>query len=217
MKKLIILSVLTTCLSCTNTQKLDNLITARINNDKSFILNFDKTTNYKIKKIDELFLDVLKTDKQLIPKYCNYLVITGVKNAEFDLAKNDIRLSILANSTVNPNFYIYIDNKQEAFDKITNLLKNEKNVITYSNESELIQNIYEKKNNNDKLNYRRILLLTSSTNMRIYYSKLINVLEDNKQDMIIDNFAYLYNTTREEYEHPSKEEIKNSYSQIKNN
>ena len=50
--------------------------------------------------------------------------------------------------------------------------------------------------------------------MRVEYSKLINLLEDNKENMVIDNFAYLYNASRNSYEFSTKEEILNSYKQI---
>lgn len=212
MKKLLILGILASFLSLAS--NIDKLIDKRVKGDKNFTLNIDKSTNYKIKKIDELFNDVLKTDKQLIPKYCSYIVLTGIKNSEFELAKKSIRLAILANSTtINSNLNIFVDTNQEAFNLIMQLLKNE-NVITYSSEKNLIENIYAKKMNHTELNYRRILLLTSSTNMRTYYSKLVNVLDSNPMDMIIDNFAYLYNTTREQYEHPSPNEIREAYSQI---
>lgn len=182
------------------------------------ILTFSNCNSYKKAMIEQHLLDVLKTQNQLIPKLCRYMVITGVKKEEFNLAKGSIELALRANSTINENLYIYVDEKQEAKEEILNLIASLKdtshNISTYNNERDMLEDIIIKKGKNNKLDYRRILLLTSSKNMRIYYAKLIDKLEDNKQEMVIDNFAYLYKTTREEYENPSKEEIKEVYKQI---
>ena len=78
----------------------------------------------------------------------------------------------------------------------------------------MLSKISNLKGKHTELDHRRILLLTSSKNMRVEYSKLINLLEDNKENMVIDNFAYLYNASRNSYEFSTKEEILNSYKQI---
>lgn len=182
------------------------------------LLTFSNCNSYKKAMIDQHLGDVLKTQNQLIPKLCRYMVITGVKKEEFNLAKSKIELALRANSTINENLYIYVDEKQEAKEDILKLINSLKdtshNVSIYSDEKNMLSDILTKKGSNNKLDYRRILLLTSSKNMRTYYAKLIDKLEDNKQEMVIDNFAYLYKTTREEYENPSKEEIKEVYKQI---
>lgn len=182
----------------------------------SFI-SFSKNCEYKKEMLDKHLQDVLKTQNQLIPKLCRYIVITGVKKEEFNMAKNSIKLALLANSTVNDELFVFIDKRQESFEDIKKIVENFKtglhNIYEYDNEKNLINNILSKKTS-DKLDYRRILLLTSSSNMRIYYAKLIDSLEDNKENMIIDNFAYLYNMSRYDYENPSKEEITKAYQQI---
>ena len=160
--------------------------------------------------------DVLKTSEQLVPKQCWYIDIKGIKKEEFSLAKNAIKVSVLANSTINPNLNVFIQKDQEAFNDIVSLVKEYgiKNIYTYSNEKGLIKDILKIKGSNSSLFHRRILLLTSSKNMRVEYSKLIDALEDNKEDMVIDNFAYLYNDTQEKYEFSTKQDILNSYNQI---
>lgn len=182
----------------------------------SFV-GFSNNCNYKLEMIDKHLKDVLKTQNQLIPKLCRYIVITGVKKEEFNMAKNSIKLALLANSTVNDELFVFIDKRQESFEDIKKIVENFKtglhNIYEYDNEQNLIENILNNKTS-DKLDYRRILLLTSSKNMRVYYAKMIDSLEDNKQNMLIDNFAYLYNMTRHEYENPSKEEIEKVYQQI---
>lgn len=182
--------------------------------NKKFTL--DKLTAYKVEKIDEMLSDVLKTSEQLVPKQCWYIDIKGIKKEEFPLAKKAIKVSVLANSTINPNLNVFIQKDQEAFNDIVSLVKEYgiKNVYTYSNEKDLIKDILKIKGSNSSLFHRRILLLTSSKNMRVEYSKLIDALEDNKEDMVIDNFAYLYNDTQEKYEFSTKQDILNSYNQI---
>ena len=73
----------------------------------------------------------------------------------------------------------------------------------------------DKGNKNDLLS-KRILLLTKSSNMRIGYAKYINALDKNVDDIIFDNYSHL-DMTREQLEHPSKEEIKKAYKQIECN
>lgn len=80
--------------------------------------------------------DVLKTSEQLVPKQCWYIDIKGIKKEEFPLAKNAIKVSVLANSTINPNLNVFIQKDQEAFNDIVSLVKEYgiKNVYPYSNE-----------------------------------------------------------------------------------
>lgn len=218
MKKLIFLTIsLISSISISNTCKLiENLAQSRANNTHE-VFNLDSVTKYKVDKIDYMLKDVLKTDKQLIPKHCWYIAITNVKNEEFKVAKAAIEVAILANSTINPNLNIFINNNQEAKDKIFKLAKKYdiKNIFFYDNTDELAHNILKIKGNKNTLDHRRILLLTSSTTMRVEYSKLVNSLEDNKENMVIDNFAYLYNASRDKYEFSTKQEILDSYRQIK--
>lgn len=217
MKKFFILTAFISSLSLSSSCKIINdLARSRVNKTKKIFI-LDKVTQYKVDKIDEMLTDVLKTDKQLIPKHCWYIAITNVKNEEFDLAKKAIEVAILANSTINPNLNIFIDKNQEALDKIIAITKkyNIKNVYFYSNPKELIDKILKIKGPLSTLDHRRILLLTSSKTMRVEYSKLIDTLEDNPQNMVIDNFAYLYNETREDYEFSTEKEIIDSFRQIK--
>ena len=47
-----------------------------------------------------IFTEVLKTEKQLVPKQCNYLVIYGYENSNEELLKqasDTVRLAVLAN------------------------------------------------------------------------------------------------------------------------
>lgn len=217
MKKISIFIAVCICtLSYSNSCKIiDELAIARANkSDKIF--NLDEKTKYKVDKIDYMLKDVLKTDKQLVPKHCWYIAITNVKNEEFDTAKKAIEVALLANSTINPDLNIFINNNQEAKDKIFEITKkyNIKNVYFYNTPQELIKNILNIKGSRSTLDHRRILLLTSSKTMRVEYSKLIDVLELNKENMVIDNFAYLYNASRDEYEFSTKKEIIDSYKQI---
>ena len=218
MKKLNIFLVSLICsISFSNTCTIiEQLAQSRANKiNKTF--NLDKTTKYKIDKIEYMLSDVLKTDKQLIPKHCWYIAITTVKNEEFEVAKTAIEVAILANSTINPNLNVFIENSQEAKDKIVKLAKKYdiKNIYFYNDTDKLVENILKIKGDKKTLDHRRILLLTSSKTMRVEYSKLVNSLEDNKENMVIDNFAYLYKASRDKYEFSTKEEILNSYRQIK--
>ncbi len=214
-KSFLIASILATVTFSNSCKLINDLALSRANNIKK-TFKLDKVTAYKVEKIDYMLHDVLKTDEQLVPKHCFYINITGIKNEEFEIAKKAIQVCVLANSTINPNVHIFVDENQEAKEKILNLIKEYeiKNVYLYNSRKNMLSKILNLKGKHTELDHRRILLLTSSKNMRVEYSKLINLLEDNKENMVIDNFAYLYNASRNSYEFSTKEEILNSYKQI---
>lgn len=180
-------------------------------NDKSSL-----QYKYKKEKIDEMLKDVLKTEHQLVPKYCRFIAISNVAKEELSSAIPAIKLAVLANSTSNKNVIIYLDKTQDAFEEIKSLLKNYPVTIdTYKNSDELINKVIANQSNKSSLDEHRLAIITKSTKMRETLASTINSLGDNPKNIIIDNFAYLYHITRSEYDKPSKEEIKRVYDQIK--
>ncbi|RKR71769.1 hypothetical protein DES31_1117 [Otariodibacter oris] len=171
---------------------------------------------YKKEKVDEMLKDVLKTEHQLVPKYCRSIAISNVSKEELSIAIPAIKLAVLANSTSNENVIIYLDKNQEAFEDIKSLLSNYPvKIDIYENSDELVNKVIERQSDESSLDERRLAIITKSTKMRETLASTINSLGNNPKNIIIDNFAYLYNTTRSEYDKPSEEEIKRVYDQIK--
>lgn len=177
-----------------------------------FILSSLLTFANKEEKVEKMLTDVMKTDNQLIPKLCRYIVITNIDKKELELAKNSIKLGILANSTTN-DINIFINSNQNSLDDLTKYLKNlNQDYTLYNNENDLIDMIMNIKKDSNHLRDKRILVITSSKKMRKNLARLINVIDD--KDLILDNFAYLYNTNRHEYETITDEQIKEIYKEI---
>lgn len=177
-----------------------------------FILSSLLTFANKEEKVEKMLTDVMKTDNQLIPKLCRYIVITDIDKKELELAKNSIKLGILANSTTD-DINIFINSNQNSLDDLTKYLKNlNQDYTLYNNENDLIDMIMNIKKDSNHLRDKRILVITSSKKMRKNLARLINVIDD--KDLILDNFAYLYNTNRHEYETITDEQIKEIYKEI---
>lgn len=211
----ILLVLLTNFLSyAVKCEVIEGLSNAKANN-KKYNFKFDDITRKKIAKIDYIFEEVLKTSHQLVPKYVNSIVIFDFSEEETIKALNTIRIAIMAND-INKNLKIYYDGVEKVKELALEIGINEKNIIAFKNEKEVVEQILKDKGNKNDLLSKRILLLTKSSNMRIGYAKYINALDKNVDDIIFDNYSHL-DMTREQLEHPSKEEIKKAYKQIECN
>ena len=211
----ILLVLLTSFLSYSvKCEVIEGLSNSRANN-KKYNFKFDNITKKKIAKIDYIFDEVLKTSHQLVPKYVNCIVIFGFSEEETIKAINTIRIAIMAND-INQNLKIYYDGVDKVKELALEIGINDKNIISFKNEKEVIEQILKDKGNRKDLLSKRILLLTKSSNMRIGYAKYINALDKNVDDIILDNYSYL-DMTREQLEHPSKQEIIKAYKQIECN
>lgn len=215
MRKIIFLIAILSAISysekCSTIEKLANLK----KENKNEKIELEELTAKKVEKIDYIFKEVLKTSHQLVPKYVNNIVITGVDEKYFDKAKESINILIRANS-IYPDLTVYLDTRQEKLEDIKKIVENlnVKNIRYYNNEKNLFSDIIDLNKGKTDLLYRRVALLTKATKMRVEYSRLINALDENKNDIVIDNYSYLDGISRGDLEKISIDEIYNSYSLI---
>lgn len=179
------------------------------------MLSFSSEINNstKMQKVENMMKRVMNTDRQMMPKLCRYILITGVENEELEKAKNVINLGILANS-LTTDLYVLIDNNQEAKNEIKEFVKGfGVKYLEYNSEKDALEKIKGIRKDGKQIEDGRILVITDSKNMRVYLAKMINEIDN--LDYTINDFAYLYNTTRLEYENLSQQEKELIYNQIK--
>ena len=110
---------------------------------------------------------------------------------------------------INKNLKIYYDGVEKIKELALEIGINEKNIISFKNEKEVVEQILKDKGNKKDLLSKRILLLTKSSNMRVGYAKYINALDKNVDDIIFDNSSHFSSI--------KIEEIKKAYKQIECN
>ncbi|WP_068268598.1 hypothetical protein [Caviibacter abscessus] len=194
-----------------NCELINNLANAKANKEKISI-KLDNLTKKKVKDIDYIFSEVLKTSHQLVPKYVSSIVIFGINDNEVKKANEAIRIAVMANDLYK-DLRVYVDGNKKIIELVKSLGIKETNIFSYNNNSEAIKDIIKHKNGRMDLLSRRVILVTKASNIRVGYASFINTLGENKDKIILDNYSYL-DMSREQLEHPSKDEIIKAYKQI---
>ena len=172
--------------------------------------------------VAHIFNEVLKTEKQLVPKQCHYLAVYGFENANretLEKACNNLRLATLANMD-RKTMKIYIAGSERtaalfnaALQK-TPMDKQRIILLPAGTLREAAQKITAEviKDNAAGL-YRRIMLFTAATNARIGYASFTAALGGNPQHFILDNFSTL-DISRKELDAPSSTERKAAFEAL---
>lgn len=190
---------------------INRIALAKANNEK-IEFKLDNLTKNKIKNIDYIFEEVLKTSHQLVPKYVSSIVIFGIDENEWTKASETIKIAVMANDLYK-DLHVYVDKNKKVIELLKTLGVKEQNIISYSSDKEVVKDIIKNKNGRNDLLYKRVMLITKASNMRIGYASFVNALEENSENIILDNYSYL-DIKREQLEHPQKEEIIKAYKQI---
>ena len=180
--------------------------------------------------VQSIFRDVLKTEKQLIPKQCNYIVMygySGCSQEELQKALNNLRLALFANAD-RPSMQLFLTGSKDQIalfkeaalktpvnpEKIitlesTGLTQTARHVIAQIVRDSTVEN-YDMNN----LLYRRILLLTKASGARIGYAAFTAALGANPRNMILDCFSSL-DISRKALDSPSKSERRTAFMELK--
>lgn len=201
-------SILSYSIKC---ELVNHIANAKANNRK-ITVKLDDLTKKKVKKIDYIFEEVLKTSHQLVPKYVSSIVIFGIENSEMEKASEAIKIAVRANDLYK-NLHVYVNGNEKVIELIKTLGIKEDNIISYNKNSEVIADIIKNKQGKNDLLNKRVMLITRASNIRVGYASFIDALGENKEGIILDNYSYL-DISREELEHPDKEEIIKAYKQI---
>lgn len=181
------------------------------------------------KAVEHIFNEVLKTEKQLVPKQCNYLIAYGYEYSSPENLKkacDNLRLAAFANMD-RPSMKIFIAGSKQIRAALKAALKQtpmpqervfEVDSIKNSTTARaIIPLILEDGMNNhydmDNMLYRRILLLTVASNTRIGYAAFISALGSNDRKMILDDFSSL-DMPRKKLDSPSFEERKRAFNEL---
>ncbi len=180
--------------------------------------------------IDHFFSEVLKTEKQLVPKQCNYLVIYGYEGSSAANIKkgcDNLRLAVLANMD-RPTMKVFLTGSAENIAAFRAALKKnampEERIfdIPCANNrdaaaktiplitADFSGNTYDREN----LLYRRIMLLTNASNARRGFAAFVSALGANADHMIFDDFSSL-DITRKQLDTPSKAERAEAFAELK--
>ncbi len=149
----------------------------------------------KIAKVEYMIKDVVKTEHQVVPKYVSYIDISNIEAKDFEVAKRSLSLLINANSLTNDNLTVFVNENEKAKSKIIDLLIsigiNKKNIYEYSNKREMLKKILKIRNGRNDLLSNRIAVFSKSSNIRQEYAKIINVLDEYVNILVVDNYSYL--------------------------
>ena len=176
--------------------------------------------------VAHIFTEVLKTEKQLVPKQCHYLAVYGYENADretLEKACNNLRLATLANMD-RKTMKIYIAGSERTSALFTAALQktpmDKQRIILLPSASireaaqkiiaEVIKDNAAGHYDMDNLLYRRIMLFTAATNARIGYALFTAALGANPQHFILDDFSTL-DISRKELDTPSYNERKAAF------
>ena len=182
--------------------------------------------------VAHIFTEVLKTEKQLVPKQCHYLAVYGYENAgneTLEKACNNLRLATLANMD-RKTMKIYIAGSQRTASLFTEALRKtpmdaQRIIILPSGSikeaarkiiAEVIKDNEAGHYDMDNLLYRRIMLFSAATNARIGYASFIAALGANAQHFILDDFSTL-DISRKELDMPSHNERKAAFEALLQN
>ena len=179
--------------------------------------------------VAHIFNEVLKTEKQLVPKQCHYLAVYGFENVNretLEKACNNLRLATLANMD-RKTMKIYIAgsertaalfnaalqktpmDKQRIILLPAGTLREAAQKIT----AEVIKDNAAGHYDMENLLYRRIMLFTAATNARIGYASFTAALGGNPQHFILDDFSTL-DISRKELDAPSSTERKAAFEAL---
>ncbi|MEL3905412.1 MAG: hypothetical protein P1P65_00030 [Treponema sp.] len=178
-----------------------------------------------------IFHEVMKTEKQLVPKQCNYLIVYGYENssaADIQKGCDNMRLALFANAD-RPSMQLFLagNPKHIALFKAaalktpvnpasiteiecTTLKEAARTIIPL-----IIADVAGKGYDMENLLYRRILLLTKATNSRIGYAACTAALGANIHTMIFDCFSSL-DIDRKSLDTPSKAERRAAFMELLN-
>ncbi len=180
--------------------------------------------------VDRFFAEVLKTEKQLVPKQCNYLVIYGYAGSSAaDLKKgcDNLRLAVLANMD-RPTMKVFLTGSESNIAAFREALKKTSmpkdrifDIPCINNREAATKTIpiitadfngsaYDREN----LLYRRIMLLTNASNARTGFAAFVSALGANASHMIFDDFSSL-DITRKQLDKPSGAERSAAFSELK--
>lgn len=179
--------------------------------------------------VDFIFHEVMKTEKQLVPKQCNYIIIYGYEgSSQANVRKgcDNLRLALFANAD-RPSMQLFLAGNTEhiaAFKAaaLKTPINPEKIIsVECSTAREAAQKIIpmvmadtaKNKYNMDNLLYRRILLLTKASGARIGYAAFTAALGKNSHEMLLDCFSSL-DVDRKVLDTPSKLERRTAFMEL---
>ncbi|WP_067142812.1 hypothetical protein [Oceanivirga salmonicida] len=169
-------------------------------------------------KVDFMIKDVIKTEHQLVPKYISYIDISNID--DFLIAKKSLSLLINANSLINDDLSIFINDnekfKKDIIDLAVKLGIKKDKIYFYKTKQEMIAKILKIRNGKNDLLSNRVALFTKSSNVRLEYAKIIDALEEYVNTIIVDNYSYL-DVPRSDLLKVSNEEKEKIYKEIKCN
>ncbi|MBP3708908.1 MAG: hypothetical protein J6I73_00650 [Treponema sp.] len=177
-----------------------------------------------------IFTEVLKTEKQLVPKQCNYLVIYGYENSSAELlqkAFDTVRLAVLANKD-RVSMNVFVAGSKDARAALLSAIQMTgmplERVCEISADSNraaatkiiplILDDIVEHHYDMANLLYRRVLLLTKASNTRVGYAAFVAALADNAYNMILDDFSTL-DGARKQLDSPSRKERARAFMALK--
>lgn len=177
-----------------------------------------------------IFKEVLKTEKQLVPKQCNYLIIYGYENSNAETLKkadHTVRLAVMANMD-RATMKVFIAGTQEVRtllrtavrktgmpdDRVFEIPADSNSTAARQIIPAILTDITEHRYNMDNLLYRRILLLTKASNTRTGYAAFVAALADNTYNMILDDFSTL-DIDRKQLDSPSAAERERAFMELK--
>ncbi|MGP1577172.1 MAG: hypothetical protein ACTTH7_06775 [Treponema sp.] len=179
--------------------------------------------------VSHIFTEVLKTEKQLVPKQCNYVAVYGYNASSVEIinsACNNLKLVTLANMD-RQSMQMYLagsGNEIELFKSVVQKLNMDMNRVTLVEASDngdaaekiialIRKDSREKKYNMDNMLYRRILLLTAASNTRVGYAAFIAALGNNAEQFVLDDFSTL-DIPRKKLDNPDKAERAAAFSEL---
>ncbi|MGP1595304.1 MAG: hypothetical protein ACTTH8_08695 [Treponema sp.] len=181
--------------------------------------------------VSHIFTEVLKTEKQLVPKQCNYIAVYGYSTSTKEVIKqacNNLKLVTLANMD-RKSMQMYLagsGNEIELFKSVLEKLNMDMKRVTLIEAADnyeaaekiaklIRKDIEEQKYNMDNMVYRRILLLTAATNTRVGYAAFTAALGNNTEQFILDDFSTL-DVMRKDLDNPSRSERAAAFSELLN-